>query len=132
MPPTLHVSGDRLTATLALPAGTHLGLGDIRALLTTENVHAGLDSQALLAATKESVADRRLVVARGRAPQPGADGRLELLIQESGSVYAEGTVDLAMISPCESTRRLPTLPRSFSCADGFDREGFGCWLWSAR
>ena len=94
MAPTLHISGDHLTAALAVPAGTHLSLAELRALLTAENVHVGLDPQLLLAATKVTAMDRSLIVARGRAPQAGADGRLELLIQESGSVYAEGTVDL--------------------------------------
>ncbi len=94
MVPQIAVSRDRMGATLVMPAGAAIGLAELRDQLTAADVHAGLEPGALLAATRISESERTLVVARGRPPRHGADGRVELLIDEPVSVYGAGTVDL--------------------------------------
>ena len=92
--PVLRIADDGLTAVLELPAGAHLSLAGLKAMLTAANIHVGLEPGALLSATRASIEDRALVVAHGRAPVNGADGRVELLVHEPTTVYGEGTVDL--------------------------------------
>ena len=94
MEPKLFISGDRQVATLVIPANEAVGLGVLRAMLAASDIHSGLEPGALLAATRFADHERTLVVARGRPVQHGADGRIDLLIGEPASVYAEGTVDL--------------------------------------
>ena len=90
----LRVADDGLTAVLSLPAGEHLSLASLKEMLIAANIHVGLEPGALLAATRATSDERILVVAHGRAPVNGADGRVDLLVQEPTAVYGEGTVDL--------------------------------------
>lgn len=94
MDPSLTIAADRLSALLHVPAGLHLTLVRLKELLTANEVHAGLDPGALLAATRVATTDRTLVVAHGKAPVPGANGRVELLVTEPTTAYGDGTVDL--------------------------------------
>jgi len=92
--PVVSIAGDGLTAVLHLPGGVHVSLAGLKEVLTAANVHVGLEPGALLAATRATPDDRDLVVAHGRPPVNGVDGRVELLVQEPTAVYGEGTVDL--------------------------------------
>ena len=91
---TLTVSADGLSALLHLPAGAQLALAGLKNLLTAHHVHAGLETGALLAATRPATVERTLVVAHGRLPVAGANGSVELLVKEPTEVYGDGTVDL--------------------------------------
>lgn len=94
MEPRLEIAADGLTAVLHLPAGEHLSLAALKTLLTAAGVHVGLEPGALFAATRAAPDERALVVAHGLLPKHGADGWIELLVDEPQAVYGEGTVDL--------------------------------------
>lgn len=72
----IHITPDRLSAVLDLPAGRHVDLDTLRQLLTRTYICHGLSHDALAAATRSVAEDRSLVIARGDAPQPGTAGAL--------------------------------------------------------
>ena len=90
----LLIASDGMTALLTVLPGVRLDLEALRGLLVHERITFGLEPGALLAATKPHESEQTLVVARGRPPVHGADGRVDLLVDEPTSVYGEGTVDL--------------------------------------
>jgi uncharacterized protein (DUF342 family) len=73
----LHISPDRLSAVLDLPAGAYLEPAMLKMLLNKLDIRSGLQREGLVAATVAEGVDRELVLAIGAPPTPGQPGRLE-------------------------------------------------------
>jgi uncharacterized protein (DUF342 family) len=73
----LHISPDRLSAVLDLPAGTYLEPAMLKMLLNKLDIRSGLQRDGLVAATVADDLDRELVLAIGDPATPGEPGRLE-------------------------------------------------------
>lgn len=95
----LHVSGDRLTATLErLPGvGPAPSLADVHRLLHRERVVHGLVDDAVIGAWLAKPRPGPLVVARGDPGVPGADARVEYTFDldplRAGTEREDGTFD---------------------------------------
>ena len=77
---SVSISNEGREAALVLAAGEHLSVEALRQLLSSANIHAGLDRNALSAATVAHAVDRVLVIARALPPKAGIDGRVEPLL----------------------------------------------------
>jgi hypothetical protein len=71
---SIHISEDRLSATLDLPARRHLELPLLKEFLSRAEIRSGLQRDALKAATERCDLDRSLILAVGEAMFPGHPG----------------------------------------------------------
>lgn len=81
---TITIASDRMSALLDIrPAqgGTHVTRDDVLAALAAKGVTQGIMHETIDQAVKEGVA-QRLVVARGKPPVAGANGRFEGLLPD--------------------------------------------------
>lgn len=81
--PIVTIAKDQLTAELTILPGEVLSVEEARAALAAKQVIFGLDEEALASELSEAAAPapHTFVAARGRAPEPGEDGRVELLVR---------------------------------------------------
>jgi uncharacterized protein (DUF342 family) len=97
----LAVSKDKLSASISMaePAGfaPPVSARDIEALLAAGGVVHGVDRAAIERFAKRPVFDMDVVVAEGRAPEPGMDGTVEYLLEyhekAEPEVLPDGRVD---------------------------------------
>jgi uncharacterized protein (DUF342 family) len=73
----IHISPDRLSAVLDLPAGSYLEPAMLKVLLNKLDIRSGLQRDGLVAATVAEGVDRELVLAIGAPATPGEPGRFE-------------------------------------------------------
>ncbi|MCC6670932.1 MAG: DUF342 domain-containing protein [Planctomycetes bacterium] len=96
----VEVAKDRLSATLAVRSGPAAERASLEAALQRAGLRAGIDAAVVDAATR-ALADAEgvlapTVVARGTAPSPGVDGRMELLFATgplAGRLREDGSFD---------------------------------------
>ncbi len=93
---TIALSSDRLSATATIPAGDVADVDGLRLLIERHGLRAGLVKDGLGALLESAPVERTIVIARGRPPEHGVDGRIEHLVKpsEQPQVGADGVVDL--------------------------------------
>ncbi len=93
--PEMVIDDQGLTCSLHLDAGDFVLGEDLKQALETAQVSFGLQPEAIKQAYRSVRTERTLVLARGIAPQVGADAFLEVLIDDRAqfTVHEDGSMD---------------------------------------
>lgn len=126
------LAADRLSAELQIGPGPAATVADLRAAIAAAGVVHGLDEpaiDALAAHLGDPAFAGKAVVARGSAPVPGADGRIDYAFAngpQSGHRRADGAVDFrerALLHPADLGAEVARIVPPRPGCDGRDVTG---------
>jgi uncharacterized protein (DUF342 family) len=91
----LEVSKDRMSATLAIPAGYCIEPVNLKAQIQACGICFGLVGEGVMAAQQKAEEDRDIVIARGQPAEHGLDGSIQMLVQTEPKmvIKPDGTID---------------------------------------
>jgi len=122
---SIEVSADRLEATItfvaAIDGGQSMTESEIKALLEKEGIVA--DEAALSAVVNNRVFERKMPIARGRAPDPGIDGYLQFHFDRSNlkpkpKIMEDGSVNFKQLDKYRLCNRGDVLVTTVAPRDG--------------